>query len=249
MVNKLKNEALLISVLVCLVFVLALVYAQGNHSGNCSGNGTCGGSCNGCSCGCNKDNGTWQNKTQNNSSLNNTFVPWQQRTEDECPETCSCHGAVVSCKTETGKIMTITAGNSGKVITLVIDKVEVNTTLELEQEGNNETNQSKFHAKKSNGKKSWIKIMPDVASERALERLGLKVCNKRNNCTIVLKDVGNDKNATDNETLAYEMQVQRHVRILAMFQTRTQERAEVNAEDGTVKTHQPWWMFLATKQD
>lgn len=244
---KIKKEVILLSALLIFVLAFAVVYAQ-NKSGNCNGNGTCSGSCSGCSCGCDKDNGTWQNKTQNNASSNNTFVPWQKRTEAECPVACVCHGAVVSCKTETGKIMTITAGNSGKVITLVIDNVDVNTTLEIEQEGNNETNQSKFRAKKSNGKMSWIKIMPDVAAERALERLRLKVCNETNNCTIVLKDVGND-NSTDNETLMYELQVRRHARILGMFQTRAQERADVNAEDGTVKIHQPWWMFLATKQD
>jgi len=33
-----------------------------------------------------------------------------------------------------------------------------------------------------------IKIMPDVASEAALSRLRLRVCNETNNCTIELKD-------------------------------------------------------------
>ena len=196
-----------------------------------------------------KDNETEDNETDDDDDTDDrnrhTFLPWQKITEQECPEECSCHGAVMSCETETGKVMTITAGNSGNVITIVIDKTKVNTTLEIEQEENNQTNQSKFYAKKSNGIKSEIKIMPDVAAERAFERLRLKVCSEENNCTIVLKDVGNN----NNKTLVYEIQVRRHARIIGIFQTRALERAEINAENGKIKTHRPWWMFLATKQD
>jgi hypothetical protein len=196
-----------------------------------------------------KDNETEDNETDDDDDTDDrnrhTFLPWQKITEQECPEECSCHGAVMSCETETGKIMTITAGNSGNVITIEVNRVKVNISLELTQEGDNETNRSKFHVRSSNGRTSEIKIMPDVAAERALERLRLKVCNETNNCTIELKDVGNQ----NQEMLSYELQVQRHVRVLGIFQAKVQERAEIDAEDGTVKTHRPWWMFLATKQD
>jgi len=40
-----------------------------------------------------------------------------------------------------------------------------------------------------------VKIMPDTASERAIERLGIKVCNESNNCTIQLKEVGQGNKA------------------------------------------------------
>ena len=227
-------------VLVALVLVvsLATVYAVG---GNGKGNGQ-------------TDNPGNSNSADHVETLS-TFVPWQQRTEAVCPEACGCQGAVVSCPTENGKTMRITAGNSGNVITLAIEKTEVNTTLELERDNDNETNRSRIRARLSNGKNAEIKIMPDVASERALDRLRLRVCNVTNNCTIVLKEVGKDKpNATEDSnndlrTVTYEMQIERHARILGIFQAKVQERAEVNAENGNVKLHGPWWMFLATKEE
>lgn len=237
-----KNKSFVFLIAFSLVLLLAIgvVYASQNDTNRSNGNGHNG----------TIEPGNDSDENETGKDKNHTFVPWQQRNESECPEGCECHGAVVSCKTETGKTMTITAGNSGNVITMVVDKTEVNTTLEIEQEINNETNESKFHAKKSNGKKSEIKIMPDVAAERALERLRLKVCNETTNCTIVLKEVGKEKNDTeDNKTIEYELQVQRHTRILGIFQAKAQEKAEVNAENGEIKVHQPWWMFLATKED
>lgn len=169
------------------------------------------------------------------------FVPWQKRNESECPQNCSCHGAVISCPTENGKIMTIEAGRSGNIITIIVNKTEVNTTLELEQETNETTNKTKLKAKLSNGRKAEVKIMPDTASERALERLRLKVCSEENNCTIVLKEVGEG-----NETrLAYELQVKRHYRILGLFKAKAENRVEIDAENGGDSVKKPWWAFLA----
>lgn len=48
-----------------------------------------------------------------NDSKNKTFVPYQKQ-NITCPSGCKCVGAVKSCETENGKIMTITAGNSEK---------------------------------------------------------------------------------------------------------------------------------------
>ncbi|MEM0230707.1 MAG: hypothetical protein QXT20_00690 [Candidatus Woesearchaeota archaeon] len=94
----------------------------------------------------------------------------------------------------------------------------------------------------SNGRNAEIKVMPDVASERALERLRLKVCSAENNCTIELKEVG-----SGNRTIAaYEVQVERHARILGIFQAKVQEKVQVDAENGeVVKVQKPWWSFLA----
>jgi len=95
------------------------------------------------------------------------------------------------------------------------------------------------------GYKKQIKIMPDTASERALERLRLKVCNESNNCTIQLKDVSN--NQTE---LRYELQIERHYRLLGMFKTKAQVKAEIGAESGNVTiTKKPWWAFLAASSD
>jgi hypothetical protein len=115
---------------------------------------------------------------------------------------------------------------------------------ELEIEIKNEGNKSKIKVKLSNGRNAEIKIMPDSASLRALERLGLKVCNESNNCTIQLKETGKG-----NETRAsYEMQAERHFKLLGLFSMKAQVRAEVDAESGNVTaTHGPWWSFLASE--
>jgi len=90
-----------------------------------------------------------------------------------------------------------------------------------------------------------IKIMPDTASERALERLRIKVCNESNNCTIVLKDVPVNK----VNKLMYEIQVQRHYKLFRLFKTKVQNKVQVDAENGQViLTKKPWWTFMASEQ-
>ena len=99
----------------------------------------------------------------------------------------------------------------------------------------------------SNGKEKIIIIMPDKASERALERLKLNVCNESNNCTIELKEVGKG-----NQTrIAYEIQVQRHFKLLGLFSAKALEKAQVDSETGdtVIIIKKPWWAFLATSSD
>jgi len=105
-------------------------------------------------------------------------------------------------------------------------------------------NRTKLQVHLSNGINAEIKVMPDTASEKALERLRLKVCSEENNCTLQLKEVGNG-----NETqLAYEVQIQRHSRILGIFGSKMEVRADVSAENGDVlDVHKPWWAFLASE--
>ena len=107
-------------------------------------------------------------------------------------------------------------------------------------------NKTKLKMKLSNGRNAEIKIMPDTASETALARLRLKVCNESNNCTIQLKEVGKG-----NETRpAYEIQVQRHFKLLAMFRLKSQTKAQIDAETGEViAIKKPWWAFLATEPE
>jgi hypothetical protein len=98
----------------------------------------------------------------------------------------------------------------------------------------------------SNGRNAEIKVMPDTASETALQRLGLKVCSPERNCTITLKEVG-----TGNQTrAAYEVQIERHARILGLFQTKMQLRSQIDAENGElISIGRPWWSFLATETE
>ncbi len=105
-------------------------------------------------------------------------------------------------------------------------------------------NKTQLYAQLSNGKQAEIKVMPDVAADRALERLRLKVCSEDNNCTIELKEVGKNEKVQ----MAYEMQIQRHSKILGIFQKKMQVKTQVNAENGEViRVKKPWWAFLATE--
>mgnify|MGYP001597998116 CR=1 FL=1 len=112
-----------------------------------------------------------------------------------------------------------------------------------EEKDNNKT-KLKIHL--SNGKAFEIKIMPNTVSERALEKLKLKFCDDSNNCTIQLKEVG-----IGNKTrVAYEIQVERHYKLLLLFKAKALNKAQVDAETGEIViVKKPWWAFLASKSD
>lgn len=110
-------------------------------------------------------------------------------------------------------------------------------------------NRTRFKMNLSNGRNAEIKVMPDVASETALQRLRLRVCNESNNCTLRLKEVYQNKQ--QNQSIAaYEMQLERHYRILGLFQAKAQNRIQIDAENGEIiHTQRPWWAFLASADD
>jgi hypothetical protein len=130
----------------------------------------------------------------------------------------------------------------GNRIRLRVGNVTAETDLDIKQQKMQDKVQ--MSVKLSNGRNAEVKVMPNTASERALERLRLRVCTAERNCTIELKEVG-----SGNQTrLAYEVQAERHARILGLFQTKMQVRAQVDAENGEViSTGKPWWAFLATE--
>ena len=130
------------------------------------------------------------------------------------------------------------------LIALRVDNTTAETDLNITAETDSEGN-STLMANMSNGRNREIKIMPDRAAQRALDALKLKVCSPDNNCTIQLKKTG----SAVNETLKYEMQVERHSRILGIFEAKMLQRAEIDAETGNVTSVQkPWWAFLATEE-
>ncbi len=78
-----------------------------------------------------------------------------------------------------------------------------------------------------------IKVMPDSASEKAIETLGLK-----KEIVIELKDTGK---------LIYEISGKKEVKILFLFKTEMNIKTEINSETGFIeKTEKPWWNFIAT---
>lgn len=96
----------------------------------------------------------------------------------------------------------------------------------------------------SNGMNAEIKVMPDSASETALERLRLKTCSEEAGCSIELKEVGEGENAK----LAYEVKTQRTSRIFGMFEKTMNVEAQVDAENGEViQSKKPWWAILASE--
>ena len=96
----------------------------------------------------------------------------------------------------------------------------------------------------SNGNNAEIKVMPDVASETALNRLKLKTCSEENECSIELKETGQGNQIK----AAYEIKVQRESRFLGLFKTRMQVQGQVDAETGEIiQLKKPWWAFLATE--
>ena len=104
----------------------------------------------------------------------------------------------------------------------------------------------KLSTQLSNGKSVEIKVMPDAASEVAMNRLKLKTCSEDAGCSIELKEVG----AGDKASLAYEVKTQRQSKILGLFGASMQVQAQVNAETGELlSVNKPWWAFLASESE
>lgn len=105
-------------------------------------------------------------------------------------------------------------------------------------------NESRTEYRLRNGRNVQVKIMPEVASPRAIERLQLKVCNESNNCSIEFKEVGSG----NNTRLVYSLKAKKEGRFLGLFRTRMDVDAEVDAETGDViRSRKPWWAFLVNE--
>ena len=105
---------------------------------------------------------------------------------------------------------------------------------------------TKLFAKLSNGEDAEIKVMPDTASSRALQRLRIKNCNMSNGCTIELKQTG----VGNQSRLSYEINVQKRAKMFGLFATKMRVGADVDAESGEIiRTRKPWWAFLASETE
>jgi hypothetical protein len=119
----------------------------------------------------------------------------------------------------------------------------VKTKLQLHNEGN----ASKLKVRLGNGQNAEIKIMPETASQKAIEKLRLKNCNQTiNNCTIELKEVGQG-----NKTRAvYEAKVKKKFRLFGVFKSEKEVTTQIDAETGEeVKTKRPWWSWMASEDE
>ena len=131
---------------------------------------------------------------------------------------------------------------SNNQIQLKVNGVSANCGLNLTQK--QVQNKTRLETKLSNGRNAEIKVMPNTASERALERLRLKNCVEEEGCSIELKEVGQGEQAK----LAYEIKTQRQSKVFGLFKKRMQVQAQVDAESGEiVQVKKPWWAFLASE--
>ena len=148
-----------------------------------------------------------------------------------------------SYTTENGKQIQVQEQSNNR-IQLKSGEVSAQTSMEMTQEQTQ--NKTKLKVKLSNGKNSEVKVMPDTASEKAIERLRVKVCSAENGCSIELKEVGQGEQIK----AAYEVKVQKQAKILGLFKTRMQVQAQVDAESGEViQSKRPWWAFLAIESE
>jgi len=217
--------------LMAISLVLAIQGDAGTGSGNGSDAAT-GGSANGSdtTAGQGSGNGTQANtETQTQNQGENTQLQNQVRVQS---------GNYVGAN---GEQMQIQNENQFR---LQVGEVEAMSNMQISSEYDPAQNRTRLMTQLSNGANAEIKVMPNTASQRAIERLQLKVCNSENNCSIKLKEVG----SKEQVRAAYEVQAQKEARVLAMFKTKMQVKAQVDAESGEViQAKKPWWAFLASE--
>jgi len=98
--------------------------------------------------------------------------------------------------------------------------------IEAETEEKIEVKNNKIYVNKKE-----IKIMPDTASQKAIEKLKIKKDIK-----IEIKDTGKP---------VYEVSGKKESKILGLFKVNMLIKTEINTENGNVeKTKKPWWNFL-----
>lgn len=117
-------------------------------------------------------------------------------------------------------------------------EVETEEGIDLEED----TNGTEYRLRaRFMGNVTDIKIMPDTASEIALERLrALNISN------ISLKEI-HHKNIP---RIVYNIETNKHGRFLGVFKLSLKFNAEVDPETGEViGINKPWWAFLVSGED
>ncbi len=213
---KMKKILILIVTGILLISFVSFVLAEMNGSANKSGNQD------------NVNTGT-QNKA-NDTELQNTI---KETNQVRSGNYVNSDGKQMQIQTQVNNEIKLKVGNAEA-------KTKMNMTQQQVQ------NKTKLMVKLSNGRNAEIKVMPDTASEKALERLRLKVCSSENNCSIELKEVGK----REEVKAAYEVKIKKQSKFLGLIKTKMQVQAQVSAETGEViRAKKPWWAFLATEPE
>lgn len=169
-----------------------------------------------------------QTQTQTNNSEAGEQIKKQTQSQVQSGSLTMQGGKQLDVKTQSNNQVQLKSGNS-----------EAQTSMKMTQEQT--TTGTKLQVQLSNGKNAEVKIMPDTASEKALEQLRLKTCTSESGCSIELKEVG-----SGNQTrAAYEIKTQANAKFLGLFKTKVNVQAQVDAETGDViKTSKPWWVKI-----
>jgi len=115
---------------------------------------------------------------------------------------------------------------------------EVETELEIDDEF--EGNESDLGVITSDGKRHRLKVLPDRASEIAIEQLRAK------NFTIELKEILH-KNIP---RVIYNIEANKSGRFLGVFKLKMKIEGEIDSETGElIGINKPWWAFLVVGED
>lgn len=115
----------------------------------------------------------------------------------------------------------------------------VETRLEIEDDF--EDNETDLRVILSNGRKSAIKIMPDKASEIAIQKL------KSKNFTLQLVEV---ELRNQNREVIYKASANKSGRLFGIFKTRLNIETHINSETGeALEIKKPWWAILVSGED
>ncbi len=110
-----------------------------------------------------------------------------------------------------------------------------NVSSDLKIHFEDDGNESMLKVNLSDGEERAVKVLPDVASQRAIDVFNSK------NVTVVLKQVGNGTNAS----VVYDARTNKTVAILGIFKANAEIQAQIDSETGNVlNVNKPWWYFL-----
>lgn len=154
---------------------------------------------------------------QNAGENTQNKVMTQTKTEAKSGEYTSEGGQKIQLQTKEGDKVELKSGNS-----------VANTAMKMTQEQT--ATGTKLQVELSNGKNAEVKIMPDTASQKAMEQLQLKVCTAEEGCTLELKEVGKGEEAQP----AYEIQGEAEGKFLGLFKTKAKVKVQVSAENGEI---------------
>lgn len=96
----------------------------------------------------------------------------------------------------------------------------------------------------SNGRFAYIKILPENASIRAIEKAKAKC--EANNCTVELKEVSINR----TKYAVYQVTVEKETKLFGFIKRKVHFFVSVDAETGNViVVKKPWWAVFSREQD